>query len=338
MKAIVIKKPGEICIEDRKMPVITASQVLVRVKAAGICGSDVHIYHGKNAFATYPRIVGHEFVGEVVSTGALVTKFSEGNRVVVDPVISCGTCYSCKIGRHNVCKNLHVMGVHEDGGFQEYVAVEEKQLYILPDGISWEHAAMIEPYSIAAQVINRGKLAEDDHVLICGAGPIGLVILQAVKQSGAKAAVMDILDKRLDMAKNLGADCVINSKTMNVKEMIRIFTNNDGASLIFEATGNIHVLETCIHDLTAPAGRIVVLGFGQEPASIPQIDIMSKELDILGTRLNNHRFPQVLDWFKKGIVYPEKIISHVFKFEDAEKAFSLTQVNPEDVCKIVLKF
>ncbi|WP_094604434.1 Starvation-sensing protein RspB [Sporomusa silvacetica DSM 10669] len=338
MKAIEIIKPGEIAIVERPIPECKENEVLIKVKAAGICGSDAHIYHGKNAFATYPRVVGHEFAGEIVKVGSQVKNLQVGDGVAVDPVSSCGHCYACRIGRHNVCKSLSVIGVHRDGGYREYVAVDAGSAHKLPKNISWEIAAMIEPYTIAAQVMDRGRLTADDTVLICGAGPIGLILLQAVKMTGARVAIMDIIDTRLNMAKEMAADLVINSKTSDMITEMMAFTNNEGASLILEATGNINVLETCIQKIAAPAGRVVVLGFSTELVKIPQVAIMSKELEIIGTRLNNNKFPQVIEWFAKGLVQPEKILTHTFKFEEVEKAFDFMDKNPADVCKIGLTF
>lgn len=338
MKAIVVEKPGKISVVEREIPEITEHQVLVKVKAAGICGSDVHIFHGKNAFATYPRVVGHEFVGEVVKVGAAVTKAVVGDHVAVDPVVSCGQCYACRNDRHNVCKSLHVMGVHEDGGFREYAAVDQSQLNQLPQDLPWEVAATVEPYSIGAQVAHRGRLSGDDTVLICGAGPIGLIILQVAKMKGAKVAILDVVDSRLAKAKEMGADLTVNGKTTDIVEAMKEFTNGDGVNLIYEATGNTKILQTCIRDLPSQAGRVVVLGFTTEEFSLRQVDIMSKELEIIGTRLNNHRFPEVIGWFKEGSVQPKEIITHTFPFEKAEQAFALNDEHPEDVLKIVLTF
>lgn len=338
MKAIEVTKPNVLAVVDRDIPEIKDNEVLIRVRAAGLCGSDVHLYHGANAFATYPRVPGHEFVGEIEKIGSATENVKVGDHVVIDPVVSCGDCYPCRIDRHNVCRSLQVYGVHRDGGFQQYVTADYKQVYQLPKEMPWEIAATVEPYSIAAQVIHRGRLTSEDCVLICGAGPIGLIILQVVKMMGAKAAIVDIVPSRLEKAKEIGADLVINSKEQDMIKEMKVFTNQDGASLIFEATGNIKVLESCIHDIASAAGRIVVLGFSKELVKIPQVDIMSRELEIIGTRLNNHRFAEVLTWFSQGRVNPEKVISHKYSFEDAQKAFDITHEHPEDVLKIILEF
>lgn len=338
MKAVVVEKPEQIKVIEREIPEITEQQVLVKVKAAGICGSDVAIFHGKNAFATYPRVIGHEFVGEIVKIGSGTTGVMIGDHVAVDPVVSCGHCYACSIGRHNVCKSLQVMGVHRDGGYQEYAAVDYKQAHKLSKDIPWEIAATVEPFSIGAQVIHRGRLTSNDTVLICGAGPIGLIILQAAKMKGAKVAVLDIVESRLQRAKELGADLAVNGKNTDIITAMKEFTQGEGVNLIYEATGNTKILQTCIRDLPSQAGRIVVLGFSTQDFALRQVDIMSRELEIIGTRLNNDRFPEVIDWFNKGLVNPKAIITHTFSFEDAAKAFKFNDEHPEEVLKIVLTF
>lgn len=339
MKTVVVEKPGKLVIAEKTMPQEARDgEVIIKVKAAGICGSDAHIYHGRSAFATYPRIIGHEITGEVYMTGNSVENIKPGDKVAVDPVISCGSCYACRIGRHNVCSNLKVLGVHVDGGYREYLSVNAKNVHKLPDDIPWEYAAMIEPYSIAAEAIDRGCLSSDDSVLICGAGPIGLVILQAVKRAGARAIVMDILDSRLAKAKEMGADVSVNTKKQDLTESVMKFTEGEGVNLIFEATGNLSILELCISKLVSQAGRVVVLGFPTETAKIAPIDIMKRELNIVGSRLNCNKFPEVIEWMKAKEVDPSRIISHIIPVNDIQSAFNLSDSEPEKVCKIILTF
>ena len=155
---------------------------------------------------------------------------------------------------------------------------------------------------------------------------------------GAKVAILDIVESRLEKAKELGADMVINGKTMDLVDAMKTFTNGDGFNLIYEATGNVNILQTCIQKLPSQAGRIVVLGFSTVEFPIRQVDIMSKELKIIGTRLNNHRFPEVIDWFKNKKVDPKSIVTNTFHFTDAAKAFKYNDENPDKVLKIVLTF
>jgi len=339
MKSIVIPKPGEISVLERPMPAEPdKDEVIVRVKAAGICGSDLHIYHGRSAFATYPRVIGHEIAGEIYKAGSMVKDFKPGDKVAVDPVISCGECYACRIGRHNVCSSVKVLGVHVDGGYSKYIKVNAGNVHRIPDYLSWEEAAVIEPFSIAAEAVDRGRLCAGDSVLICGAGPIGLVILQAVKRVGAKAMIIDIIDSRLERAKEMGADQVVNTGKTDLEKVVMDFTNSEGVNLIFEATGSISLFELCVSRLVSQAGRIVVLGFPEEPAKIAPIDIMKRELDIVGSRLNRNKFPEVIRWLEAKEIEPSAIISHVFPMERVKGAFRLYDEEPEKVCKIILTF
>jgi L-gulonate 5-dehydrogenase len=339
MKVAQVIEPGKLAIVEQPFPSDPETgEIIVKMKAAGICGSDVHVYHGRSAFATYPRIIGHELAGEVYKVGSGVTNVRVGDRVAIDPVNSCGECYACKIGRPNVCRNIKVLAAHIDGGFREYFKINSRNAYKIPEEISWEFAATIEPFSIAAEATDRGSVRSDDTVLICGAGPIGLAILQALKRFGVKVSIMDIVDSRLEKALRMGADLAINSLKIDLEQAVMNFTSGEGVNLIFEATGNIGIVEKCISKLSSQASRIVILGFSSEPAKIAPLDIMRKELDIRGSRLNKHKFPEVIEWLKNKEIDPSKIISHEFSFGDIQNAFDLIDKSPEEVCKVILKF
>ena len=339
MKVIQVNKPGELGIIDKPAPTDPAAdEAIVRIKAAGICGSDVHIFHGKNPFAIYPRILGHEAAGEVVQIGEAVTNVKVGDHVVVDNVFSCGKCYACRIGRPNVCSNVKVLGVHIDGVFSELIKLPADHLYPVPSDLSWEMAATMEPYAIAAEAVDRGQVGAGDTVLICGAGPIGLVILQACKSMGARVLIMDIVDSRLQAAQAMGADAVVNTKTSDLEAAVMAFTDGEGINVAMEATGVISILELIIAKLMSPAGRVVVLGFPVEPAKIAPADIMKRELDIKGSRLNNRKFAEVVRWFAEKKVDPTGLVSHVLPYTDVEKGMELFANHPAEVCKIVIKF
>ncbi len=339
MKAIQIEKPGVINIVD--IPYCgdaEAGEVVVKIKTAGICGSDLHIFDGSSGFAIYPNIMGHELAGEIHDVGSGVEDLKKGDRVAVNNVLSCGKCYACRKGRSNVCKEVKVLGVHTSGGFQEYLRISAKNIYKLPDTLSWEHAALIEPYSIASQSLMRGRIEDGDTVLICGAGPIGLMVLQAAKLHNVKVAILDIVESRLEIAKNLGADLIINAKTMDAEKEIKDFTDGEGASLLFEATGNTKVLELCISKYASQAARLVLLGFSSNPASIPPIEIMRRELEVIGTRLNNGRMPEAINWLAEGKIDPQPMITAVYPFEKTLEAFKFVSENAEKTCKVLLEF
>ena len=339
MKTIKVIKPGEVIVCEKKLDSkINPNELLIKMKAVGICGSDMHIYNGKSAFAVYPNIMGHELAGEVYAIGEHVEEFKIGDKVVINNVLSCGHCFACRKGQPNVCREVKVLGVHVEGGFQEFIKVKKESAFKISRDISWDIAATVEPYAIAAEVVERGKLSKIDTVLICGAGPLGLIIMQVVKMFGNKVIMLDINQKRLDIARELGSDIVINTAHQEAVKVIMENTDNEGASLIIEATGNTKVLEQCVSEYVSQAGKIVVLGFSKNNISISPFDIMRRELEIIGSRLNNNKFPTVIEWLEKGVIDPRKIITNKFHFTQAKEAFDFINEQPEQVIKVILEF
>lgn len=338
MKAIKVEAPYNIRIVEVDEPSVSdPNDVLIKVKLAGICGSDVHIYHGTSPAATYPIIPGHEIVGEVLDTGTDVSKLKKGDHVVVDPVISCGTCYQCRIGRTNVCGNLRVRGASVDGGYREYVVIPQNSVYKFPDSLSWEEALMIEPFAVAAQAVARGGITRDDTVLIIGAGSAGLSILQVVKNLHAACIVSDRNNSRLTQAKAMGADMILNPLNENIEESIAEFTHGRKPTVVIDAVGTAATLEEAIR-IVSGAGRLVVLGFDPSPLQICQYDITKGELDIRGSRLHCNKFPQVIDWFEKGSIDAKPFITHKFLFTEVQDTFSLIEKKHSGMLKAALEF
>ena len=213
MRSVVVKEPGQLNIESRPVPVPGAHEVRVKIAFAGICGSDVHIYHGHNPFAKYPRVIGHEFYGIIDAVGEQVSPARIGERVAVDPVVSCGHCYPCSVGRPNVCTQLQVIGVHRDGGFSDYACVPAKNAWRIPEAISDRQATMVEPFTIAANITAQLQPTAQDIALVYGAGPMGLTIIQALKGVyGVKQViVVDRIAERLQMARENGADLTLDN-------------------------------------------------------------------------------------------------------------------------------
>lgn len=339
MKAVKIMKPNELQIIDMEKPAIDEkNNVLVKIHVAGICGSDVGIYHGKNAAATYPRVIGHEMVGEIVETGENVTKRKVGDRVIIDQVTACGHCYACRKGRPNVCENLQVRGVHIDGGYREYMAVPESDCYLLPETLSYEDAVMIEPTTIAVQACSRAELVFEDNLMIIGAGALGSSILRIARlYNPHKIIMVDIEEDKLEESLENGATDIINSKVEDVVEKAHELTDGYGPTVVIDAA--------CFHGsfLTAckcagNAGRVITMGFGVDPDEINQFAITSKELDVRGSRLQNRKFQTVIDMVNKGKVNLNNSISHRFYFEDAQKAFDFNDTHDPSIRKIVLTF
>lgn len=329
------KRKLEIAKQD-KLPKPQDNEILINVKAAGICGSDLHIYAGHRPDVSLPIILGHEIAGLVYEIGAKVTQFSVGDRVVIDPVLSCGNCYSCRKGFNNLCKSLKCIGVHIDGGLADYIIVKEENVYKITNNIKWEKAAMIEPFSIAAEVLERSRAKESERVIIFGAGTIGLCILQVLKMKGLKVLITDIVNSRLDKAKILGADLIINSKEKDINLAVEEYTNNEGAELIIDAVGNPKLFEKAIQ-LVAPGGRILVLGFDSSPANIPEVDLVKKGIEIIGSRLNCRKFPQVISWMNNNQLNIDVIVNAVYSLDNVDKAFEILINNQEDIVKAIVK-
>ncbi len=338
MKALLVQAPNQLEIVERPIPSIEqTTDVLVKVKAGGICGSDVHIYHGSSSVATYPRVIGHEIAGIIESIGTGVSGFELGDHVVMDPVMNCGQCYQCKIGRGNVCSKLQVRSVHIDGGYQEWIVVPAASLYKIPKHFTWEEAVMIEPFTVAKQVCSRAEITKDDRVFIMGAGPLGLSVLKMVKLYGATCYVSDIMDNKLEFAKLYGADAQINATHTNVKEKILELTQGDGATVVIDAACTNKSLEQALECVCA-AGRVIALGFGNQPTGISQLSITAREIDIRGSRLHNNKFPEVIADFTEGRLQVADMITHRFNFMEIHQALALIEDPKKEKGKVVLLF
>ena len=336
MKAGLVEQPGTLVIAERDAPVIARDdEVLIKVTRAGICGSDVHILHGKNPFAVYPRVWGHEFAGVVAGTGRAVQAVKAGDHVCVEPILYCGECYACRQGRGNICENLRVMGVHIDGGCQEYVVVPEKNAHVLPASVPWDEAVLVEPFTIGAQACYRGNVLPGDFVFVMGAGTIGLTAALMAKLAGATVLVSDIVDEKLDYAKSLGADFVINARRTDALARVREITGGMGANVTIDAVCTKQSFEDTIA-ITSAAGRIVELSFNAAASEIAPVNIIKKELTICGSRLQTNRFPVVIDYLKKGALPLAGFVTAVYEFERMAEAFAYIDAHADSVRKIVV--
>jgi L-gulonate 5-dehydrogenase len=340
MKEIVITKPHEYAIREVPIPELSNDyEVLVQMKAAGVCGSDHHIYHGANPCSTYPRIPGHENAGVIAKVGSKVTKVKVGDRVVVDLIITCGECYQCKIGRENVCENVRVRGSGADGGFREYFTAPEDDVYIFPESIPFKDAALIEPYAIGAHCTARGRLVSEDIVFILGTGTIGSIILQTCKAKGCTVICCDVNDETLERAKGYGADYIINSKKENIVERVQEFTKGKGVTIAFDSACFQGSLTSLFEvGLVRNAGRIVSLGFVSAPEAISQAMLNQRELDLIGSRMSSYQFEPTIEKFANHAFNLEGIATTFIKFSEIEKMFYYMDNPDPKVKKMVILF
>lgn len=338
MKAIRVKEPGILEIVDMEKPVLqSAEDVLVKVTAAGICGSDMHIYHGSNPFTVYPRVIGHEVTGIVEETGNEVTYLKKGDQVILEPIESCGTCYACKKGRPNICKKLEVYGVHRDGGMREFVTAPQKNWHKVDAGINPVQAVLAEPLTIGAQATSRGKVEKDDTVLIIGAGPTGLSCLQIAKAKGAIVLISDFNQERLNYAKQIGADYIINPGKESLEERLKEITNEELANVVIDAVGTAKTIEQAV-SLASEAGRVVNLGFTDAISSFTSLSITKKEIELVGSRLQANKFPEITRQLNNHELDADSLVSHTFPYTEVHEAFRLLEEDPEAVRKAVLLF
>lgn len=338
MKAVQIVKPNQLEVIDVAKPVIDEkNNVLIKMTAAGICGSDVGIYHGTNAAATYPRIIGHEMVGIVEETGNTVQNLKPGDRVLVNQVTSCGECYPCKKGRGNVCDHLAVRGVHIDGGYREYIAVPESDCYLLPDSISDLDAVMIEPTTIAIQSCARAELEKDDMLLLYGAGALGSSILRIARQLCDHIIVADIMSDKLAEAKKAGAKYTVNVLEEDFQAKVLEYTHGRGATVSIDAACVKNSLLLLLQ-ATGNAGRVITMGFSTAPTEVNQFLITSKELDVRGSRLQNKMFGKAISLIQEGKLDLTGSVSHTFPLTKAQEAFDFVDSKDPSIRKIVLTF
>lgn len=333
MKSCVITSPFHYEIREVPVPKPGDFEVLVQMKAAGVCGSDLHIYRGENPCSTYPLVPGHENVGIVAKVGEKVTTVKVGDHVVVDLIITCGKCYQCTHGREEVCENVLVRGSGTDGGWREFFTAPEDDVYKISDQIPWKDAALIEPVAIGAHCTKRGRIQADDTVFILGTGTIGTIILQACKVLGAKVICCDIDSASLERAKTFGADYTINSKNEDVVSIISEITNGHGCTAAFDSAcfpGSLTMLMQ--PGIVCNAGRVIPMGFSDKPESFSQADINKRELDIIGSRMSAYQFKPVAENMAEGKYQLEGLATTFVKFSEIEKVFQNME-NPDPAVK-----
>jgi threonine dehydrogenase-like Zn-dependent dehydrogenase len=334
MRAAIMNAPGDMSVGEWTSPRPGPGEALVRVGAAGVCAGDLYFYLGRNPYARYPQVCGHEIAGTVEEVGEGVTGLSPGDPVVVEPFLGCGTCYPCRIGKSNCCANLRIIGVHLPGGYAERLTAPATHVHRVPAGLSMTWASFAEPVAIGVQSCRRGAVTADDHVLILGCGPIGLALIEVARARGARVTATDVLEDRLEMARALGAETLPAGDGLLPAVLER--TGGEGMPVVIEATGSVRVMEQTV-DLVAAGGRIVIVGLVKQglTVSFPGLDFTRKEMTVVGSRASVDCFPEALELLASGAVtYPR--VATEFSLWDAPGVFAQLAENPAAVHKAVL--
>ena len=341
MKALILKAYKQFACEDVPAPEAGPAEVVVAVKACGICGSDVHGMDGSTGRRRPPIIMGHEAAGVIASVGNGVTGWSAGDRVTFDSTIYCGHCGFCRRGLINLCDNRRVLGVscedyRQNGAFAEFVAVPQHILYRLPDGLAFEHAALVEPFAIALHGIRRTPPTLNDTVVVVGAGMIGLALVQALSQTGCgRLIVADVAADRLALAAKCGATNIINSSTGDALAAILDLTRGLGADLAFEAVGVSATVDLALRCLRK-GGAVTLIGNVTPKTEFPLQTVVTRELTIYGSCASQGEYPACLDMLARGALRAAPLISATAPLAEGAAWFDRLYRKEPGLLKVVL--
>ncbi|MBK8477163.1 MAG: zinc-binding alcohol dehydrogenase family protein [Opitutaceae bacterium] len=336
MLHIVLEKPGQFSVADRPEPVATAGSALVRVHRIGICGTDLHAFAGKQPFFSYPRVLGHELGVEVLDPGDSPNGLKAGDRCSVEPYLNCGHCIACRRGKPNCCSAIQVMGVHVDGGMRPLLRVPAHKLH-KSDKLDYEQLALVETLGIGAHAVERATLTKDDFVLVIGAGPIGLSVIQFAKVSGARLAVMDVSESRLEFCRRqLGVEFTVKGGAGASEELRRI-GDGDLPTCVIDATGNPQSMMGTF-DLPAHGGRIVFVGLFQGDVTFNDPNFHRRELTVMGSRNSlPATFREVIRLVESGQVDTRPWITHRFQLADIPAVFPTKIAGNPEVLKAMIE-
>lgn len=333
----VMIEPGKI--EFRKIPVpeVGDDQVLVKIMYIGICGSDIHVYHGKHPFTKYPVTQGHEVSGEVVSFGKNVKGFSVGQRVTIEPQVVCGHCYPCRHGKYNLCENLKVMGFQTTGSASTYFAAPVERVTPIPQTMDFRDGAMIEPLAVAVHAVRRMGDVKDLNVCVIGAGPIGNLVAQVAKVLGAaKVMVTDVSDYRLELAKECGADAAYNTLNVDFGDAMLECFGPDKADVIYDCAGNDTTMGQAIK-YARKGSTIILVAVFAGMANVDLAVLNDHELDLNTTMMYRHEdYVKAIELVGEGKIELKKLQSRVFPFAQYLDAYRYIDANRERTIKVLI--
>lgn len=341
MKALLLSEYNRLEMTDLPMPRPGAGEVLVRVEACGICGSDVHGYDGSSGRRIPPIVMGHEAAGTVAAVGAGVADVREGDRVTFDSTVYCGECEYCRRGEMNLCERRQVLGVstpeyRRAGAFAEFVLVPDRIVHRLPEEVAFPEAAMIEPLAVAVHAVSISEVPENGTALVMGAGMIGLLVLQALRDAGClRVYVADIDDSRLELARQLGAANVINAKTADTVTEVRRLTEGAGVDVALEAVGSTPTVKAAIESVRK-GGIVTLIGNIAPAVEIPLQMVVSREIRLQGSAASSGEYPQCIDMLKRGAVDVRKLISIVAPLEEGPDWFERLHAREAKLMKVIL--
>ncbi len=337
MKQALMTEPAKIVFQEVSVPEVGPKQVKLKIKRIGICGSDIHVFHGKHPYTSFPVVQGHEISAEIIELGSEVTQVKTGQKVTVQPQVVCGECIPCKSGMYHVCEELKVMGFQTTGMASDFFIVEEDKLTILPDSIGWDEGAMIEPLAVAVHAAKRVPTLEGKNILVIGGGPIGNLVAQTTKALGAKKVVIaELSTARLKMAEACGIK-TINSSEEQLQEGILRHFGAEKSDVIFECVGSSYTVAQAI-EVARKGSTIVVVGVVSDLTKVNMGYVQDHELTVLGSAMyQSIDFEKAVEMVLQGKIKMKELITNRFPFEDYLKAYVIIENNKDKVMKVMIE-
>ena len=333
----VMTEPKKIIFREVDIPKPGPDQVLVKIKKIGICGSDIHVYHGTHPYTSYPVTQGHEVSGQIVELGEYVKEFSVGQKVTIEPQVFCGRCYPCLHGKYNLCEHLKVMGFQTTGTASEYFAVDASKVTPIPENMTYGEGAMLEPLAVTIHAARRFPDVKGARAVVLGCGPIGILLIQSLKAMGASEVLAtDISDMRLDLAKQMGADHVVNTKEKDFGEALVEAYGPDKADVIYECAGSDITMEQAIQNARKGSTIILVAVFGKR-ASVDLAKLNDSELDLNTSMMYRHEdYADAIRFVNEGKIQLKPLQTAHFAFADYQAAYQYIDDNREKTMKVII--
>jgi L-iditol 2-dehydrogenase/threonine 3-dehydrogenase len=323
MRQATMVKPGLIEFQEAEKPGrLNPHEILLEIKRIGVCGSDIHVWHGLHPFTSYPIIQGHEYSGEVAAVGDNVTKVKPGDKATARPQLVCGTCGPCKRGDYNVCKHLKVQGFQANGSARDFFVVPEERLVKIPDRMSFEMGALIEPVAVGAHSTSRPGRLEGENVVVFGAGTIGNIVAQYIQARGAaRVMISDYSEFRLAKARECGIEFTSNPAEESFKDALARVFGDDGFNVAFEAAGAESPIVNAVENIEN-GGDIIILGVFDKPAGIHMSFVCERELRIIGSMMYKHEdYCEAVEFMDKGLINVDPLVTKEFAFEEYNEAY-----------------
>lgn len=333
----VMTEPGKVAFRQVPVPKPGPDQVLVKIKKIGVCGSDIHVYHGTHPYTAYPVTQGHEVSGQIVETGEYVKDLQAGQKVTIEPQVFCGRCYPCLHGKYNLCEHLKVMGFQTTGTASEYFAVDSSKVTPIPEEMTYSEGAMIEPLAVTVHAAKRFPDLKNAKAAVLGCGPIGILLIQSLKALGAaEVFATDISDYRLDLAKRMGADFTVNTAKEDYAAALLEAFGPDKADVVYECAGSDITMNQAIQNARKGSTIILVAVFGKR-ASVDLAKLNDSELDLNTSMMYRHEdYVDAIRFVKEGKVQLKPLQSAHFAFEDYQKAYEYIDSHRETTMKVLI--